>query len=396
VANKPDRESAVESSGGAAGDLVRLWDGRDYDRRWLAVEYPELLAYADGHATLRETCPISAKAVAKAAFVGGLVGMNAILILPTTIGVAALGDWTTALGAFAVLNGICLLVTLFFTAAHYAGFRRRQLRVAVRSGHVWIYQTNSLTHRSRIDEIEWYFGRFSESSIFEKMWLPRVPVIVLASPHPFNPTGDETLGVGYSEEARTVWQQFLTVAGRTRRTAWEPRPWTWRRAAQFFIGLGLIPAILATGAVALMQIKQLLLVMGVQKNLAVLAVMPLLFLTALLLLAHLGHWSWKGLKRVPGPLAPEELRRARRRQFPLSCVCCVGFFWVQMLIVARGIPLAATAPILLGWTPILLLVAWWITCQAVPPWVWQKTLEPVAPTPIHRDQPSARAVADAR
>jgi hypothetical protein len=395
VTDQSDRESAVESSGDVAGDVVRLWDGRDYDPRWLAVEFPELLAYADGHATFRETCPISANAVAKAAFIGGLASMNAILIGPVTVIVGVVDDWTTALVGFAILNGIFLLVTLLFTAAHFAGFRRRRLRVAVRSGHVWVYQVNSVTHRWRIDEIEWYFGKFSESSIFDKMWLPRVPVIVLATPDPLNRANDETLGVGFTQEAHNLWQQLLTVAGQTRRTAWEPRPWTWRRAAQFAVGIGLIPIILATGAIVLIQIKEILLVMGVQKELAVLAVMPPSMLTVLLLLVHLGHWPWKGLKRVPGPLAPEELRRARRRQFPLSCVPCFGFL-VLVLLVARGIPLAAKAPILLGWTPILLLVAWWITCQAVPPWVWQKTLEPVAPTPIHRDQPSAGAVADAR
>lgn len=385
MADKPDHESAVDSSGGAAGDVVRLWDGRDYDRDWLAVEYPELLAYADGHATLRETCPVPATAVARKAFLAGLAGGNATLGLIAVICGWLEEGWTEALALLGMINVLITGVSLLFTFANYGGFRRRRPRVAVRAGHVWVYQGNACSHRWRLEEMEWYFGKFSESSIMGEMWLPRVPVIVLASPHPFNPTGDETLGVGFTQEARNLWQQLLTVAGRTRRTAWEPRPWTWRRTAQFAVGIGLIPTILATGAVALMQTKQLLIIMGVQNELAVLAVMPLFILTVLLLVVHLLHWPWKGLKRVPGPLGPQELRRARRRQFPMSCVPCVGLGLGMLLLGERGIPLAAKAPILLCWTPILLLAAWWMTRQAVPPWVWQKTLE--TPSPMPGDSP---------
>jgi hypothetical protein len=57
---------------------VRLWDGRDYDREFLAANCPALLEYAESHSTLRETMPIRPRDVAKRFLILSVAGYHLV------------------------------------------------------------------------------------------------------------------------------------------------------------------------------------------------------------------------------------------------------------------------------------------------------------------------------
>jgi hypothetical protein len=129
-----------------ARNAVRLWDGRDYDRAWLAGEYPELLSYAEEHTTLRETCPVEARAVAEKMLATGVLTLNGLFGALFIWGGWMQARWLGAVVAFATINGLLLPVCLLYAWATYSGFRRKRPTVAARAGHIWIYQGKTWTH----------------------------------------------------------------------------------------------------------------------------------------------------------------------------------------------------------------------------------------------------------
>jgi len=354
--------------------IIRLWDGNDYDRTFLAAEYPELLAYAQEHATLRETCPLASSSLARKSLTISLFAMN-LFFGP----IAIWGGWDQgglpgALLGLALANCLVVPICIMFAWAEASGFRRRRPSVRVRGGHIWIYLGGRCAHIWRLAQVEWYRGSLSETTVLEKIALPRGPAIVLATEHPFYIHGDMTLAVGYTEHMRQIWRQFLTLSEMFRRTAWEPRPMSLVRLTTLAVGVASFPIIIACGALALKGFIELLRQVGINRDLAALAAYPLFPLTVLALYIHGTFWPWRGLKRISSSKSEEKLRKLRRRQFPMSCVPIVGMSLFLLLLGDRQIPVGDRILTMLVWAPILTLIAW-VTTDRIGRLAWQKTLD---------------------
>lgn len=360
----------IRQSEPVTSPTIHLWDGKDYDSAALRSVYPDLLAHAERHATLREACPVSARRVVRRAIVI-YSSLSILMLAPVTAGIGwASAGWYGVLLGLAVLIAISVFVTAVCAWSEFHTFRRsRPISVAVRAGRLWVFAADKAARCWRLDHIEWYVGPLSDSTFHGT--LPPDSVIVLCNDRePW--LGDERLGVGYTEQTRAVWHQFLSLTGLLRRTAWERR-WTLRRVADSVVGYVLLWAILSIGFLAYRCAVSELPRWGLVGGEEQIAAVPLPFLSVFFLVYHVLVWPWHGLLPVYVAPADDASRRIGWTRFLGLCMPMLILAGCMLFGMEEQVPLVNRLTIVALWMPLLLAIAWYLSSR-LSALKWQKVL----------------------
>ena len=314
VARVADTDGITDTLREEAGQ-IELWDGHFYSIDELESHCPELLSHARAHPILEEEAPYSVLRVSLRQFLIAGGAMN--LVFGT---IAFLAGWQQGglLEALQYLMAINLLfmpiAIVFVGAAAYALATQRPI-MSIAKGEGLLRSGKVASRRIPLNECEWFHGTATYNTIGNTP-IPGGKVILLVMPRKKGDDNENFVAVGYTEEMRRVWADFLSLTGIPHRTAWEKkRHWT-TRFAHVIGGLLAIVAGCVVWVYALALIGDLVAArFGGAQFVEALRMIFTVFgcITIALYVATL--WPWRALPRVEAQRSSEELQEHRRSLF---------------------------------------------------------------------------------
>ncbi|WP_166828531.1 hypothetical protein [Thalassoroseus pseudoceratinae] len=219
--------------------ILPLWDGHAYCEACLKAHSQTLYSAAKSGLELEETMPFSPWTAFGQSFLfywlstnltfGGLMFWFAF----------RRAGWEGAVEALLAMQVFFAPMCLLYSVAQALGYRLGRPRVFVNNGHLTIRLGNQRSEYASLSKVEWYLGPSWHTTFGGKKLYPNASALLLVFP------GDEyqeyRASVGFTEESRKRWIDFLTFIDLPRRTAWEHRfAWKWvanvAGAAMLFLG----------------------------------------------------------------------------------------------------------------------------------------------------------------
>jgi hypothetical protein len=296
----------------SGSEVIQLWDGRSYDRESLEQFSPSLAAYAAEHAELTETMPHAAWQIGRKF---GVVGATAGTALFGTAFVWAGINQNGAEGAmvgFLISQLLVLPISLVYAASYAYTFHISRPSVTAVNGKLVVRLGSMRVEQFPLRDCEWYAGKLKEMNFLEKIMLPADDAVILVVPGADHEGDERRLAVGYTNEMREVWHDFLDAAGLPRLTAREHRP-IGRRMLSTASGAALLLVAFPGSMWLGKNLEALIRRLGGRADLAE-AMGMMCFLPGWFYL--LGYvcclWPWKGLHRIASTRTVEERRKITR------------------------------------------------------------------------------------
>ena len=197
-------------------DSVRLWDGKDYCRSCVEAQLPGLAAHVASQQRLEDSAPQEVvddfkRPILTYILFGLLFGIPFGIVGHLESGPLGLRTgFFFAMGISACAAAI-QIPGFIWTARRYAP------TVSVENGVVTVKRKAYGEHRYPLGSVQWSLGKSKRDSMLRYTMIKKVDVVLLEVPTRFlGFTVVVRVACGWSEDMRSRWIAFLTLANFTR------------------------------------------------------------------------------------------------------------------------------------------------------------------------------------